>query len=226
VRSFDRVYAVDAKNAREIEALGFAAERVERVGNLAVDGALGEAAGAFGTSAAGSELPPGTILVMPGTRRHEIASGVPFFVQMAVRLARPPAGSRRGVRDLAVHERRRTFARARWRRSPQRLGCARTRRTARPVAAVGLLPESGGPPFPIVRDAMRTRRRARLVVTLPGTKCIELAALGVPTIVCVPLNAPEVVVINGPLQYLDRVAARGNVLETRDGRRGRLRASR
>ena len=43
------------------------------------------------------------------------------------------------------------------------------------------------------------------VVTIPGTKCIELAALGVPAIVCVPLNAPEVVVINGPLQYLDRL---------------------
>jgi lipid A disaccharide synthetase len=44
-----------------------------------------------------------------------------------------------------------------------------------------------------------------MVVTIPGTKCIELAALGVPAIVCVPLNAPEVVVINGPLQYLDRL---------------------
>jgi lipid A disaccharide synthetase len=55
--------------------------------------------------------------------------------------------------------------------------------------------------------------QARLVVTLPGTKCIELAALGVPTIVCVPLNAPEIVVINGPLQYVDRIPFAGTVLK-------------
>jgi len=60
---------------------------------------------------------------------------------------------------------------------------------------------------------MRHAPRARLAVTLPGTKCIELAALGVPTIVCTPLNAPEVVVINGPLQYLDRLPLIGMALK-------------
>jgi lipid A disaccharide synthetase len=60
-------------------------------------------------------------------------------------------------------------------------------------------------PIPVVRDAVRYAAKAKLVVTIPGTKCIELAALGVPTIVCTPLNAPEVIVINGPLQYLDRI---------------------
>jgi lipid-A-disaccharide synthase len=78
---------------------------------------------------------------------------------------------------------------------------------------VGLAPLGGGEPFPVVRDAMRHAPEARLVVTLPGTKCIELAALGVPAIVCTPLNAPEVVVINGPLQYLDRLPFAGTFLK-------------
>jgi lipid A disaccharide synthetase len=78
---------------------------------------------------------------------------------------------------------------------------------------LALAPADGSAPFPIVRDAMRHAPRARFVVTLPGTKCIELAALGVPAIVCVPLNAPEVVVINGPLQYLDRVPVAGTLLK-------------
>ena len=68
-----------------------------------------------------------------------------------------------------------------------------------------LQPEDGVAPIPVVRDAMRYAPRARMALTIPGTKCIELAALGVPTMVCAPLNAPEMVVINGPLQYLDRL---------------------
>jgi len=42
-------------------------------------------------------------------------------------------------------------------------------------------------------------------VTIPGTKAIELAALGKPAISCSPANAPELVTINGPLTYLDRI---------------------
>ena len=34
---------------------------------------------------------------------------------------------------------------------------------------------------------------------------MELAALGVPTVVTVPFNAPEAAVITGPLQYIERV---------------------
>jgi len=73
--------------------------------------------------------------------------------------------------------------------------------------------DDGSAPFPIVRDAMRYAPHARLVVTLPGTKCIELAALGVPAIVCVPLNSPEAVVVNGPLQYIDRIPFAGTLLK-------------
>jgi len=36
-----------------------------------------------------------------------------------------------------------------------------------------------------------------------------LAAVGVPTIVCTPLNAPELIVVNGPLTYLDRIPLAG-----------------
>jgi hypothetical protein len=211
VKSFDRVYAVDAKNARELEALGFGAERVERVGNLAVDGALGEAAGIFGASAAGPALAPGSILVMPGTRRHEVANGVPFFLQMAVRLrerrpdlpvafALSPFTGEDEISSALARGGHRNIWGARG--SVVRLG-----------EGIGLLAESGGAPFPVVHDAMRHAPSARLVVTLPGTKCVELAALGVPTIVCVPLNAPEVVVINGPLQYLDRLPFAGTFLK-------------
>jgi len=169
VKTFERVYAVDAKNRRELEALGFDGERVELVGNLAVDGALGEAAGAFGPSTPGPAVAPGSILVMPGSRRHEIASGVPFFLHMAVflRERRP---------DLPV-----AFALSPFTNDAEIARALATgghpnvwgvRGTVVPMSeGIGLLPEGADVPFPVVRDAMRYAPQARLVVTLPGTKC-------------------------------------------------------
>jgi lipid A disaccharide synthetase len=58
---------------------------------------------------------------------------------------------------------------------------------------------------PVVTNALAAAARARLVLTIPGTKTIELAALGKPAIALTPLNAPELVTINGPLTYLNRI---------------------
>jgi hypothetical protein len=73
------------------------------------------------------------------------------------------------------------------------------------LAPDGASLEAGGERFGVVKAAMRAARGARLAVSLPGTKVIELAALGVPAIVITPSNAPELVVINGPFQYIDRL---------------------
>ena len=68
-----------------------------------------------------------------------------------------------------------------------------------------LTSEDGTQEFAAVRGSLRAAVNARLAVTIPGTKTIELAALGVPTIVVTPHNVPEAVVITGLLQYIDRV---------------------
>src|SRR6202034_4324058 len=59
--------------------------------------------------------------------------------------------------------------------------------------------------IPLLSNALAAARSARLVLTIPGTKTIELAVLGKPAIAITPLNAPELVTINGPLTYLNRV---------------------
>ena len=59
--------------------------------------------------------------------------------------------------------------------------------------------------IPLLNNALAAARSARLVLTIPGTKTIELAVLGKPAIAITPLNAPELVTINGPLTYLNRV---------------------
>jgi len=211
VKAFERVYALDAGNADAIARAGYPRERIETVGNLAIDGALAEAAGAFAPTEQVAELAPEGVLFMPGTRRHEVANMIPFFLQTALHVRRiaprlplafalSPFTTRDEVeRALATGGHRNVWG-------------ARGRVVAH-NGGIGLQAEAGGAPMPVVRDAMRYARRARLAVTLPGTKCIELAALGLPTIVCVPLNAPEAVVINGPLQYTDRLPVLGTLIK-------------
>jgi hypothetical protein len=197
-RLFDRAFAVDRKNAEQLAAWGTPPERIERVGNLAIDGALFEAS-----------LPPepGTpldgILVMPGSRAYEIENLVPFFFAMALRISRErpeipiafalsPFTSREQVRraiEMGGH--RRMFG--------------RRGRLVSAGAGDFLSADDDGVRIPLLWNALAAARHARLAVTIPGTKTIELAVLGTPAIAITPLNAPEVVTINGPLTYLDRV---------------------
>jgi hypothetical protein len=64
---------------------------------------------------------------------------------------------------------------------------------------------SGDVRIPVLRNALSAAVRARLVLTIPGTKTVELASLGLPVVTITPLNAPEAVAINGPLTYLNRI---------------------
>jgi lipid-A-disaccharide synthase len=210
-RSLDRAYAVDAKNAGELAKLGLGSDRLSVIGNLAIDGALAEAAGAFPSDRPDAEFAPDGILLMPGSRRHEVANVLPLFLQAALRLRsmRPDLRVAFALSPFTLDDEvARAFA----------TGGHRNVWGARGAlvpygGGIGVRAATGGEPFAIVREAMRHAPRAAFVVTLPGTKCIELAALGVPTIVCVPLNAPEAVVINGPLQYIDRIPFLGTILK-------------
>jgi hypothetical protein len=210
-KSFARAYALDDANAADVAKAGFPSDRVTIVGNLAIDGALGEATGRYPESAPESIIPADGILVMPGTRKHEVSNMIPFFVQAAlkVRALRPEIPIAFAVSPFTTEA---ELARAFEGGGHRNVWGARGT-VVRGERGIALAPADGSAPFPIVRDAMRHAPRARFVVTLPGTKCIELAALGVPAIVCVPLNAPEAVVINGPLQYLDRVPIAGTLLK-------------
>jgi lipid A disaccharide synthetase len=67
--------------------------------------------------------------------------------------------------------------------------------------------------FPILRNALAAAKCARLTVTLPGTKVIELAAIGSPVLSCTPLNVAELVAFTGPLNYLDRIPFAGRWLK-------------
>lgn len=202
-----RAFALDEKNAARLRET-LPAGRIEITGNLAVDGAFAEAGGVFGK--AGFVVEDG-IIFMPGSRRHEIANMVPFFATAAMHARRilPAMPISFGISPFTeISEIEAALARP-----------AQARMYARPARVVmregrpHILVDGAADPFPIVRDALQSAVGSRLAVTIPGTKCIELAALGVPHLVCIPFNSPERVVINGPLTYLDRLPVIGTPLK-------------
>jgi lipid-A-disaccharide synthase len=195
---FDRAFAVDDRNVAEFETWGTPAERIERVGNLAIDGALFEAA-----FPAGSDAPVDGILLMPGSRSYEIENLVPFYFAVALRI-------RHERPEIPIAFALSPFTpRAQVQAAIE--GGGHPRMFARTGLLVGdgdrdyLTTPSGDIRIPVLRNALAAAVRARLVLTIPGTKTIELAALGRPVVTITPLNAPEVVTINGPLTYLNRI---------------------
>lgn len=202
---FARVFAVDDANRRELLGWGVPAERIAVVGNLAIDGALGEAEGRFGDP--DSDAARDGILLMPGSRKHEIEQMLPMFVRIAMQLRRRLPGV-----PLA-------FARSPFTTDAE-LAQALERGGVREVYGYpaelepgGAAILAGGERFPLIAAAMRAARHARLAVAIPGTKVIELAVLGIPTIATMPMNRPELVVINGVLQYAGRIPLVGTPLK-------------
>ncbi|HTX56810.1 MAG TPA: hypothetical protein VMD47_06870 [Candidatus Acidoferrales bacterium] len=205
-RRFARFFAVDEKNVAQLRETGAPEERIVRVGNLAIDGALLEAQQPLEPGA-----PDDGILVMPGSRAYEVDNMIPFYFTMAVRIKRerpeiPIAFGLSPFTPLAD-------VRAAIQRGGIPQMYAQTGRLVEEHGRAYLVTGDNAQRFPILHNALAAALHARLVVTIPGTKCIELAALGVPMIAITPLNAPEKITINGPLTYLDRIPLVGATLK-------------
>jgi hypothetical protein len=195
---FQRVFAVDEANRRQLLRWGIPDEHISVVGNLAIDGAFGEAAGTFG-GAAESDAARDGVIFFPGSRKNEIEQIFPMFVRAALQL-------RRRLPDVPIAFARSPFT------TDSELGAALARGGTRVAYGIsarlapdGASLEAAGERFALVKSAMRAAQGARLAVSLPGTKVIELAALGIPAVIIMPSNAPELVVINGLFQYIDRL---------------------
>ncbi len=203
---WDRVYAVDKSNAERLASEGVPAERIDVVGNLAIDGALIEAQAPLERAA-----PVDGILVMPGSRTYEVENLVPFFFTMALRIfrERPNVPIALGISPFTPLSE--VAAAVQGGGDPRVYAERGTLEVNGDGAALVSL--DGRVRVPILHNALAAAMRARLVVTLPGTKCIELAALGIPMLAITPLNAPEKIAFNGPLTYLDRIPVVGAPLK-------------
>jgi len=203
---FARFFAVDEKNVEQLRGWLTPEDRIEIVGNLAIDGALLEAQQPLERGA-----PEDGILVMPGSRSYEVENMIPFFFTMALRIVRERPGLpiAFGISPFTpLSDVRRAIEAG----GDPRVWAQRGRLFEEGNTAY-LTSLDGNVRFPILRNALAAATRSRLAVTLPGTKCIELAALGVPMITTTPLNAPELITFNGPLTYLDRIPVVGATLK-------------
>ena len=195
---FDRAFAVDRRNAEELETWGTPPQRIECVGNLAIDGALYEAA-----LPAEPDAPADGILVMPGSRPYEIENLIPFYFAVALRIRheRPEIPIAFALSPFTPRAQVRAGIEA---GGPPRM-FGRKGLLSGDDGRDYLTTTSGDVRIPVLRNALSAARRARLILTIPGTKTIEVAALGRPVVTITPLNAPEAVTINGPLTYLNRI---------------------
>jgi lipid-A-disaccharide synthase len=202
---FARVFAVDEANRRQLLESGTPGERISVVGNLAIDGALAESSGAYGDPV--SEAARDGIILLPGSRKHEVANLYPFFVAVAVAL-------RRRLGDVPIAFGRSPFTTDGELDTALRAGGdPRAYGRKAELTDNGTAIQTGEYRFTVVQATMRSAVAARLALSIPGTKLIELAAIGVPSICCLPMNAPELAVINGPLQYLGRLPKIGAPLK-------------
>ncbi len=199
---FACAFAVDESNVSQLRGWGTPAARIERVGNLAVDGALLDA-----QAAREDGVPEDGILIMPGSRGHEVEQLIPFFFTAAMRLARerPEVPIAFGISPFTSLQAVRAAIEAGG--DPRMY--ARSGTLLEENGRAWLLAHDGRTRIAIVRHALAAAAHARLVLTIPGTKTIEVAALGKPIVAVTPLNAPEKIAINGPLTYLDRIPLAG-----------------
>lgn len=200
-----RAFAVDDRNANDLERGGVARDRVSVTGNLAIDGALAQRA-----SAAEEGAPEGGVLFMPGSRGYEVEQLIPFFFTAALRMRReaPSLPMAFGISPFTPMD---AVAAAIAQGGDRRM-FAQPGKLAREEERV-FLESAEGMRFPVVRNALAAASAARLAVTIPGTKTIELAAAGTPVLSCTPMNAPELVAVNGPLTYLNRIPIAGPPLK-------------
>lgn len=201
---FARVFAVDEANRAQLVGWGTPPDRITIVGNLAIDGARGEAEGRFGDPP--SDAARDGIVLFPGSRKAEVANVFALFLRVAVNL-------RRMLPDVPIAFAGSPFV-------PDDAVAAALARGGEHRLAYGVRGtlENGalvaeGERFPLLRAAMGAAARARLAIAIPGTKVIELAALGIPALVCTPFNAPELAVIGGPLQYVGKLPLIGTPIK-------------
>jgi lipid-A-disaccharide synthase len=202
-RLFERCFALDEHNARELRAAGTPPDRVRVVGNLVSDSVLG--------SLTATPQPPGEgsgVCILPGSRPYEVRFLMPFFIAVARELQqRRPGLSITFVMspftsDGEIQEG------VEWSGDPQHGGLAGRYDSSSSAIVVD------GHRFAVDRSSdYRAMAASQLVISIPGTKCMEAAVLGRPLLVAVPLNRVDEIAMNGIAAYLHRVPLIGRPLK-------------
>jgi len=192
-RWYQRCLVPNASTVDKLTRAGVDPNRIVAVGEMVVDSVPEHVDGAGVLRGLGVDPDHDeAVTLMAGSRPYEVDFMLPFYGDLIDDLA----SRRPSVRcllpfsefvDPALVDRAMGRAGMRTERDGDRLR-VRTR---------------GGTLAHIVRDERYAAMSAsRMVVTLPGTNTLQLAAMGVPMLVVVPLNRVENAVVEGPINWL------------------------
>lgn len=236
--AFQRIFVPrEAAKSRAV-AKGAPLERIEVVGDLMVDAARVVRDPAQRRAlAAPLKLEAGipAVLILPGSRPYELSITFPLFAGAAARLRRELAvqfvvalspyitadalsraltsgGAGAELPAVSVAPGEAAAAIQALYGSPA--GGAGARAEARAAISVGTV---FGPVSLILwrGESRAVMAGADLALTIPGSNTAELAAWGVPMVVCLPLYRPEEIPLDGIAGYLDRLPLVGRALKTK-----------
>jgi hypothetical protein len=192
----------DQATRRTARLLGLSTARVEAIGNLVADA----------VRAAEPVPDPGDphVLLFGGSRDAFALHLIPFMIALVDRLAPryPRARFVWPVSRLLSHA---TVAAGIEGRAAATLGGTGGTRVGDTVVT------PGGAVIELVDEAARYAhmRAATTAVTIPGTNTLELGIAGVPAVVVLPLNRPEVIPLEGPGHWLSLLPLVGVPLKRR-----------
>ena len=192
VRGVERLFVQDERTARAARFAGTRASRVEVVGNLVAD-ALEEAQPA---------TPVGDphVLLFAGSRDTFAVHLIPFMLAVADELAQryPRARFVWPVSSLLSHEAIEAGIAG---EHAATLGGVAGEREGSTVRA------ERGAVVHMVGELERPAhlQSATVAVTIPGTNTLELGIAGVPSVVMLPLNRPEIIPLAGPGHWLSLI---------------------
>ena len=199
-RRLRRLYVHDERAARRARLLGAPRERLEAVGNLVADAVAGSAAARA----------PGKphILLLTGTRDAMSLPLIPFMLGVADLLGqRFPAASFAWPpsRLLSAH----TLEAGVEGRERSLLGGVESVREGQRVRTpsgvlVEVIPE---------HERYAQMRGADLALSIPGTNTLELGVAGLPAVVVLPMNKPEIIPLEGVGHWLGYLPIVGRPLK-------------
>jgi hypothetical protein len=201
-RSLRKLFVHDERTFRNARLLGAPKERLELVGNLVAD-------------AVQQSTPlenPGKphILLLAGTRDAFSVVLIPFIIALADRLGKELPDAR-FVWPVVRLLKRETIEAGIAGLEKDVLGGMAGRREGNKIFT------PSGSVIEMITEAERHAhmRSADLAVTIPGTNTLELGIAGVPSVVMLPLNKPEVIPLEGIGQWLGLIPGVGTFIKRR-----------
>lgn len=206
-RSFQAVLVPDERARRSVLRRGEQDERVSVVGNLMVD-AVQEGAGREQLAAElGLDAKKPTVALFPGSRRYEIELTLRFFLRV-MELVRADAPDVQCVISLSAFG------------TPDVLESPGSDALEGTAVTVGrergfwrLTTERGLEAVAVQGRPYDVMRAADMALTVPGSNTAEMAALGLPMVVALPLNVADKIPLPGAAQYMEKLPFVGKRLK-------------